>query len=125
MTAIVKEKPTIIKQTACYNCEHFLIIYRFSNDPHPQGLENGNYCMLTKEEPLKLEHLKDKCHNQKTWSKQHHCLNCHVERVTTKMALPCAQCGGYYPGDCCCLNCCCEGCKITAAEFERGYEEGF
>ena len=124
MTSTVEEyhkkfldKAAIIKQSTCYNCEHFLIIARWNTDPHPL-LENGDYCMLDKEKPLKLQELKKECENQKTWSKSHHCLNCHVDR-DTKVALACIQCGGYYPGDCICCSCCCDSCKIEAYQEEE------
>ena len=68
--------------------------------------------MLDKNEPLKLTDLKKTCSTQKIWSEKHHCLNCHVERETTKMAIACIQCGGYYPGDCICVICCCDACKV-------------
>ena len=70
-------------------------------------MEFFNEGALTKMEYITLvEHLERN-------GTKHSCKNCTPEqkeiRDSKKGAQHCLICGGYYPGDCYCSNCCCDG----------------
>ena len=57
--------------------------------------------------------------NGKIANNDHKCPNCEEKRTVEAKA--CIACGGYYPGDCICDNCCCDGCLVVKEQYKEQF----